>query len=76
MFRVFVLLSAVLALGACKSYKDEYLQTQQRLQQVEAQVTTLQRDIQARDQAIGERDRAIAERDQVIREQCILKPQE
>ncbi len=81
MRKIIVFLFAALWLGACHSYKEEWLQTQRRLQEVEVQNSTLQREVEAReqgirdrDQAIQDRDRALQERDRIIREQCVAKP--
>jgi Tfp pilus assembly protein PilN len=81
MRQIIVLLVAALLLGACNSYKEEWLQSQRRLQETEVQVTALEREVKARDQAIRDRDKAIQERDQaleerdrIIREQCVAKP--
>lgn len=75
LFRALVLLVGVASIVACKSYKEEWMQSQRQLQRAEARVSALRSEVEVRDHAIDARDRAIMERDLIIREQCIAKPQ-
>lgn len=75
MIRSTLFLLVLSSLVACKSYQDEWMQSQRQLGLAESRVSTLQSEVEVRDQAIEERDRAIAERDRIIREQCVAKPQ-
>jgi len=74
--RSFALFFVAVSLSACNSYKQEWLQSQQQLQQAETRAKTLEREVATRDQAIQERDRALAERDRIIRNECVLKPKQ